>query len=245
MYQKHVLAVFIILALFGIGAASINSFKETVLKTDSQLTPTPVPEQLLFGQSPTLQQTQSNIQPRMTPQTGEEEYVKDSPNLQPGFKTPRQYAQFPGVYSPEELKSKKAVIETAKGNIELEIYPESTKAASNFIHLSRDGFYNGLTFHRVVPGFVIQGGDPLGDGTGGPGYRFDDEPVTKSYDRGIVAMANSGPNTNGSQFFIMLADTPSLPPKYTIFGKVILGMDVVDQIKVGDVMNKVTITQKD
>lgn len=98
-----------------------------------------------------------------------------------------------------------------------------------------------MTFHRVVPGFVIQGGDPSGNGTGGPGYTFDDEPVTLKYDKGIVAMANAGPNTNGSQFFIMLEDNPTLPPNYTIFGKVIKGQDVVSSIQVGDVMKKVTI----
>ncbi|OGE24723.1 peptidylprolyl isomerase [Candidatus Daviesbacteria bacterium RIFCSPHIGHO2_01_FULL_38_8] len=140
-----------------------------------------------------------------------------------------------------ELQNKKAVIVTNKGKIEFEIFPDAPKAASNFIFLTKKSFYDGLTFHRVVPGFVIQGGDPLGNGTGGPGYRFEDEPVTKKYDKGIVAMANAGPNTNGSQFFIMLEDNPQLPPNYTIFGKVISGQDVVDKIVIGDVMQKVTI----
>jgi len=98
----------------------------------------------------------------------------------------------------------------------------------------REKFYDGLTFHRREEGFVIQGGDPAGNGTGGPGYKFGDELVTKDYMRGIVAMANSGPNTNGSQFFIMLDDTPSLPKQYTIFGKVINGLEAVDAIQVGD-----------
>src|SRR3989344_3939168 len=118
---------------------------------------------------------------------------------------------------------------------------EATQAASNFIFLADDKFYDGLTFHRVVPGFVIQGGDPLGNGTGGPGYRFADEPVKRKYDKGIVAMANSGPDTNGSQFFIMLEDNPGLPPNYTIFGKVTKGLDVVGKIAVGDMMETVTI----
>jgi cyclophilin family peptidyl-prolyl cis-trans isomerase len=91
-----------------------------------------------------------------------------------------------------------------------------------------------------VPGFVIQGGDPTATGAGGPGYKFEDEKVTRPYDKGIVAMANAGPNTNGSQFFIMLDNNP-LPPSYTIFGKVIKGQEVVDSIQVGDVMKKVTI----
>ena len=153
----------------------------------------------------------------------------------------KQYSQFPGELTATELHNKKAVIQTTKGKIEFEIFPDTAKAASNFIFLTKDNFYDGLIFHRVVPGFVIQGGDPRGDGTGGPGYQFGDEPVTRKYDRGIVAMANSGPNTNGSQFFIMLEDNPSLPPSYTIFGKVVAGQEVVDKIAVRDVMEKVTI----
>ncbi len=152
----------------------------------------------------------------------------------------RQYTQFPGLLSTSELKDKKAVLVTSKGKIEFEILPEAPKAASNFVILTRDGFYDGLTFHRVEPGFVIQGGDPEGTGMGGPGYKFEDEPVTRDYDKGIVAMANSGPNTNGSQFFIMLEDNP-LPKKYTIFGKVISGQEVVDKIQRGDIIQKVTI----
>lgn len=158
--------------------------------------------------------------------------------------TKKTYTQAPLPFPAKDLKNKKAVIETARGIIEFEIYPEATQAATNFIFLANDGFYDGLTFHRVAKTptpFVIQGGDPLGNGTGGPGYRFNDEPVTRKYTKGTVAMANSGPNTNGSQFFIMLADNPDLPPKYTIFGKVIKGQDVVDQIAVGDVMEKVSI----
>ncbi|OGE44958.1 hypothetical protein A3B39_02580 [Candidatus Daviesbacteria bacterium RIFCSPLOWO2_01_FULL_37_10] len=156
----------------------------------------------------------------------------------------KQYPKFPGVLPLAEITNKKAVIQTAKGKIEFEIYPDASKAASNFVFLAKDGFYDGLTFHRVVPGFVIQGGDPSGNGTGGPGYKFEDEPVTKKYDKGIVAMANSGLNTNGSQFFIMLEDNPTLPPNYTIFGRVLTGQEVVDKIQVGDIMNKVTIENK-
>lgn len=155
--------------------------------------------------------------------------------------TKKTYSAFPGALSADELEHKKAVITTKKGTIEIELFSTSPLATSNFIQLSRDGFYNGLTFHRVEPGFVIQGGDPSGNGTGGPGYRFNDEKVTQPYSKGIVAMANAGPNTNGSQFFIMLADHPDLPPAYTIFGKVVKGQEVVDQITVGDVMESVTI----
>ncbi|QQG43794.1 MAG: peptidylprolyl isomerase [Candidatus Daviesbacteria bacterium] len=165
---------------------------------------------------------------------------QNSPSPAPSAKSVKEYRQFPGEFSPAELTNKKAIIQTSKGQIELEIYPEASKAASNFIFLSKDGFYDGLIFHRVED-WVIQGGDPLGNGTGGPGYKFADEPVTKPYLRGTLAMANSGPNTNGSQFFILKRDTP-LQPKYTIFGKVISGLEVIDQIKAGDVMQKITIT---
>lgn len=162
------------------------------------------------------------------------------PNLLPLEKV-KKLSKFPGVLKKEDLENKKAIIQTNKGIIELEIYPEASMAASNFIILASNGFYNGLTFHRVVPGFVIQGGDPDGNGTGGPGYQFADEIVTRDYLKGIMAMANSGPDTNGSQFFIMLEDNLTLPKNYTIFGKVLVGQEVVDKIRVGDVMQKVTI----
>ena len=140
-------------------------------------------------------------------------------------------------------------IHTAKGDIEFEAYPkDAPKTVANFSTLAKKGYYNGLTFHRVEPGFVIQGGDPNGNGSGGYsiyGPTFEDElnPDTVSYKEGykegVVAMANRGPNTNGSQFFIMLADNDSLPKNYTIFGKVTKGMDVVKQIAVGDKMTSV------
>lgn len=121
-------------------------------------------------------------------------------------------------------------LETTKGTIVVELTTGATpKTAQNFIDLARKGFYDGTVFHRTIAGFMIQGGDPRGDGTGGPGYKFDDEPFDGTYVRGTVAMANSGPNTNGSQFFIM-HDSVDLPPNYVIFGKVIEGMDVVDAI---------------
>ncbi len=127
-------------------------------------------------------------------------------------------------------------LETNKGTIVFETYDaDAPKTSENFVTLANKGFYNGLIFHRVITGFMIQGGDPTGTGMGGPGYKFADElnPATESYKigyaRGMVAMANSGPNTNGSQFFIMHKDTP-LPHNYTIFGKVIKGLEVVDAI---------------
>ena len=152
----------------------------------------------------------------------------------------KTYSSPPPVLAASQIQNKKIRIKGAKGDIVFELYADAPKAASNFIFLANEGFYDGLSFHRREEGFVIQGGDPSGNGTGGPGYQFADEIVTKDYKRGIVAMANSGPNTNGSQFFIMLADNP-LPKNYTIFGNVVSGMDVVDKIQVGDVMGKVTI----
>src|SRR5437879_4699173 len=128
-----------------------------------------------------------------------------------------------------------ATMHTNHGPIRLELFPEDApKTVGNFEDLARKGFYDGLAFHRVIKDFMIQGGDPKGDGTGGPGYTFADEPIEGDYTRGTVAMANSGPNTNGSQFFIMLKDTP-LPKNYVIFGKVVKGMDVVDKIGTANV----------
>ena len=154
--------------------------------------------------------------------------------------TKKAYSNPPQTLAATQISGKKARIKTAYGDIVFELFPEAPKAASNFMFLAGDKFYDGLTFHRREEGFVIQGGDPSGNGTGGPGYSFEDEKVTRDYKRGIVAMANSGPNTNGSQFFIMLADNP-LPKNYTIFGNVLQGIDVVDKIKVGDKMNEVVI----
>jgi cyclophilin family peptidyl-prolyl cis-trans isomerase len=138
-----------------------------------------------------------------------------------------------------------ATIATEKGDIEIDLFAEGApKATANFIELARKGYFDGVIFHRIVPGFVIQGGDgQYGKkasldtgrvGTGGPGYKFDDERFPGDYARGAVAMANAGPNTNGSQFFICLADLAGrLPKNYTIFGQVTKGMDVVDAIAAG------------
>ena len=141
----------------------------------------------------------------------------------------KQYASAPEMQI-DPSRRYTATLETNKGTIEIEFLPEEApQTVNNFVCLARDGFYDGTPFHRVVKGFMIQGGDPTGTGTGGPGYRFADETVQRSYSKGIVAMANAGPNTNGSQFFIMLEDTP-LPPNYTIFGQVVAGQDIVDAI---------------
>ncbi len=159
--------------------------------------------------------------------------------------TPPVPKKFPGVLAASEIHGKVARLQTDKGEITFELLDgEAPKTVSNFVALANSKYFDGLTFHRVVPGFVIQGGDPLGNGTGGPGYKFEDEPVKLDYKAGIVAMANSGPNTNGSQFFIVLEDQPTLPKLYTIFGRVTKGLDVVRTIRVGDHMTTVRIEKK-
>ncbi len=130
----------------------------------------------------------------------------------------------------------RATLHTSEGAIELELYPgEAPKTVENFTKLAGEGFYDGLTFHRVIPDFMVQAGCPRGDGTGGPGYTFEDEFNDHRVDRGAFAMANSGPNTNGSQFFVVTAEACSwLDGKHTVFGRVISGLDVVDAIASAD-----------
>jgi cyclophilin family peptidyl-prolyl cis-trans isomerase len=127
-------------------------------------------------------------------------------------------------------KNYSATIKTSKGDIEVVLFANKTpKTVNNFVYLARNNFYDNTIFHRVLKNFMIQGGDPVGNGTGGPGYTFEDEPFDGTYEKGVVAMANAGPNTNGSQFFIMHADYP-LPANYVIFGTVKKGLEVVDLI---------------
>jgi cyclophilin family peptidyl-prolyl cis-trans isomerase len=130
----------------------------------------------------------------------------------------------------DQKKKYTAVLHTSEGDITLMLNAKETPiTVNNFVSLARENFYNNTIFHRVIEDFMIQGGDPKGDGTGGPGYQFDDEPFTGKYVEGAIAMANAGPNTNGSQFFIMHKDYP-LPPHYVIFGQVTEGMHVVNTI---------------
>lgn len=126
-------------------------------------------------------------------------------------------------------KSYTALIHTSVGDITVELSQDTPITTNNFVFLAQEKFYDGVIFHRVIPGFMIQGGDPTGTGMGGPGYKFADEKFTGKYLRGTLAMANSGPNTNGSQFFIMHADY-GLPSNYVIFGQAVSGLDVVDKI---------------
>lgn len=129
-------------------------------------------------------------------------------------------------------KSYTALIHTTAGDITVALSNDTPITTNNFVFLAKEKFYDGVIFHRVIPGFMIQGGDPTGTGMGDPGYKFDDEKFTGEYKRGTIAMANSGPNTNGSQFFIMHTDYP-LPPSYTIFGTTLSGLETVDKIAAG------------
>lgn len=151
--------------------------------------------------------------------------------------TNREEYPFPLI---EEGKAYFATVHTDKGDIVIDLFADMTPVTvSNFVALARSGFYNGTIFHRVIKDFMIQGGDPKGDGTGGPGYSFADEPFDGEYVRGTVAMANAGPNTNGSQFFIMHKDVP-LQKNYVIFGRVEEGMNIVDVIASADVSESMT-----
>jgi peptidyl-prolyl cis-trans isomerase B (cyclophilin B) len=144
-------------------------------------------------------------------------------------------------------KSYRINMETSKGLIELELYPEyAPKTVNNFVFLVQEGYYDGVKFHRVINDFVIQGGDPTGTGAGGPGYKFEDEvrgnPL--KHETNVISMANAGPNTNGSQFFITHSPQSHLDGKHTVFGKVVNGADVVDSVRQGDEMVKVEISEE-
>lgn len=225
--NQKVLGMLLILFIFGAGVYfTVSKFKQEVSSATATATASPSPSpaalDFIFNKTPAPANSGQQAQPTELP-----------------LSKNKRLSQFPGVLKPEILANKKAIIQTAKGRIEFEIYPEASAAASNFMLLSANGFYDGIIFHRVED-WVIQGGDPTGTGTGGPGYQFADEPVARAYTKGVVAMANAGPNTNGSQFFILKTDYP-LQPDYTIFGQVISGQEVVDQIAVGDIMQKVVI----
>ncbi len=230
MSQKQFTIAFIVVTIIAVLGLSYSK-----LTQDSQQA-TPAPSS---SANPLLNQQNTEAGP-----SGQ---VQES--VAPATTLVKKYSKYPGDLKTEELTDKKAVIKTNKGTIEFMIYPEATKAASNFIFLANDKFYDGLVFHRVVKQpspFVIQGGDPLGTGEGGPGYNFkENKLVYTKYDKGVVAYAKTATEpagTGGSQFFIMLADYP-LPPDYVIFGKVTKGQNIVDRIVIGDVMQTVTIQE--
>ena len=156
---------------------------------------------------------------------------------------PKRYERAEQVIDP--ARRYQATITTDRGDIVIDLDPGRAPASvNNFVFLAREGFYDGLTFHRVVDDFVIQGGCPEGSGRGNPGYRFADEPVVGDYDAGAVAMANSGPNTNGSQFFICTVDDrQKLARSYNLFGQVVSGMEVVTSVRQGDVMRTVSVAE--
>lgn len=158
---------------------------------------------------------------------------KPAPAKQPPVTKPvtsKKMYSYPPVMAIDSTKQYSATLETSAGKMVVALNAKETPiTVNNFVFLAKEKFYDGTIFHRTIPGFMIQGGDPQGTGMGDPGYRFDDEAFTGKYERGTIAMANSGPDTNGSQFFIMHADYP-LPPNYVIFGKVTEGLDVIDTI---------------
>lgn len=143
-------------------------------------------------------------------------------------------------------KNYMAEIETNRGSIKLELFPKyAPKTVNNFVFLAQQGFYDGVSFHRVISNFMIQGGDPTGTGAGGPGYSFGDEVADNPliHETGVISMANAGPNTNGSQFFITHSPQPHLNGKHTVFGKVVSGQNVVDSIRQGDKMEQIIISE--
>ncbi len=232
----------VILVLFVIGGTlyfAFTKFKADIKEATASPSPSETVLSFLLDQKPPpseqlsspVGQSQGNLQGPAKPTAAPPRPLEKA----------KQLPAFPGVLNEEVMKNKAVVIQTSKGTFAIQVFPEVPQTTSNFLILSANGFYDGLIFHRLEPGFVIQGGDPNGNGTGGPGYTFADEPVLKDYTKGTVAMANSGPNTNGSQFFIMLDDHPELPKQYTVFGQVVAGMDVVEKLSKGDMMQKVYI----
>lgn len=217
--MKRIIVFTAALALLGAGCASNNFYGDA---TDAPPAETP----------PSNVNTSSTDSPAPVPEPSSTSTDMNAP------------LAFPGIL-PEAEATQKIRIKTNQGDIVIQTDPKAgPRAASNFVYLVKQSFYDGSIFHRVIPKFMIQGGDPTGTGMGGPGYRFDNDPVTNLpskplaafggqaapvYEKGVVAMANAGPNTNGSQFFIMVDDYP-LGPDYSIFGKVVEGQDVADKI---------------
>ena len=207
-------------SLLPLSALSIALFLVAcVIQPTPPATPTPVPE----GAPTPIRIADTPTPPSVSTPTPKVEQV-------PGSGTIKQYSAPPLMtINPDARYAAK--LTTNKGDITIELFAsEAPITVNNFVFLAREGFYDGVPFHRVIKEFMVQTGDPRGDGTGGPGYRFKDEPVTRSYSKGIVAMANAGPNTNGSQFFIVHGANANLPPSFTIFGQVTSGIDTLDQI---------------
>ena len=159
---------------------------------------------------------------------------------------PKQYPSAPQM-TLDTNKNYSVTFETSRGNIVVDLFPkDAPKTVNNFVFLAKDGLYNGTKFHRVIPDFMVQGGDPEGTGRGGPGYKFEDELKNnpRKHQRGSLSMANAGPNTNGSQFFITHVPTDWLNGKHTVFGQVKSGQEVVDSIQQGDTLKSVKIEER-
>lgn len=203
----------------------------------SNPTPAPNPNKPVTTASPTAAKPVPPPTPQIktVPSPAPVETTTPQPAPKPALSSvpPPKIMQWPNppAMTIDQTKMYNATIKTTSGDFVAQLFPkESPLAVNNFVFLARQGFYDGVKFHRIVKGFVIQGGDQTGTGSGGPGYRFADEKVTRDYVSGTLAMANSGPNTNGSQFFVCLANLPSLPKNYTIIGIVTSGLNVVTSI---------------
>lgn len=249
MTQKHTVVLFAVLLLVGLIIGVSVKFKDEFIQVlgKKESSPEPPSNADYFFDTNKQKDPNSLTNPAENSQlndliSGKAKLESPTNNLKSSI-NPKSFDKFPGTYAQDQLKDKAVVIQTKKGNIYIYLFPDTPLATSNFIFLTNQGFYDGLKFHRVEKDFVVQGGDPKGDGTGGPGYQFPDEKVIGNYIRGVVAMANVGANTNGSQFFIVLNDQSNLPPRYTIFGKVFQGMEVVDKLEAGDVMEKAAVVR--
>ena len=178
---------------------------------------------------PSSAQVSSALSPLPKPAASPSPAASPAAQGAPVSAAPKQFSAPPPM-TIDPSKKYTATIDTSMGTMKADLFAdEAPVTVNNFVFLARQGFYDGVTFHRVINNFMVQTGDPTGTGTGSPGYRFNDEPVKRKYVRGTLAMANSGPNTNGSQFFIVHKDYP-LPPNYTIFGQLTDGLDVLDKI---------------
>jgi cyclophilin family peptidyl-prolyl cis-trans isomerase len=220
-----VIALVAVLMLTACAKAASTTISTVPTTTRTATTTTTTASTLFYGTSTTTTLASSTSTSRVTTTTSPVPPTTTST----GASTVKKYSAPPPM-TIDTKKTYTATIHTSKGDITLNLFAsEAPITVNNFVFLARDGFYNNVIFHRVIKGFMIQGGDPTGTGTGSPGYKFADEPVTRKYLRGTIAMANSGPNTNGSQFFIMHQDY-ALQPNYTIFGIVTKGIEVVDAI---------------
>jgi cyclophilin family peptidyl-prolyl cis-trans isomerase len=218
LIQRVHVAALVLLVLLVVGCGQ-NAAPAAPTSTPNRAPATP----------PSSAQVSSALSPLPKPAASPSTAASPAAQGAPVSAAPKQFSAPPAM-SIDPAKKYTATIDTSMGTMTAELFAsEAPVTVNNFVFLARQGFYDGVTFHRVINNFMVQTGDPTGTGTGGPGYRFNDEPVKRKYVRGTLAMANAGPNTNGSQFFIVHKDYP-LPPNYTIFGQVTDGLDVLDSI---------------